>query len=611
MEGEKKKMLFKCSIKKRDYLTLLCGVIFLTFTLGIYAPFEIYLMNVNEFWFDLSMFVWVPILISIIAGIGLFLIGILLREEVFDTYTAFLFGLALAVYVQGNFLNLDVGVLNGAGIDWTQYKDNFTYNLIIWLLLVATPVIGINLKAKISRKILTGGSMLLTAMQLVSLVVLLVNFSMSDETYMHQSDETDVTTVKYVSNKNLFNISEDENIVVFLLDMYDDRYFKNLLQSDPELEEALDGFTYFTNSTGSYSTTHYSVGSLLGGGYFHNTEPYLEELNTMYADSKMVQVLEENNFRLDLYTPAEFVPSDMREGANISNYIAGKEIIGDYPLFAKYLYQTVMCRYMPNILKPHIWMDGTEFSTLKSTGEEYSSFNDDNSAFYEAFKESGIVTQNEEKCFKFIHLMGTHYPYTINKNIEKVDESETSELECAYGVLQIVIRYMAEMKEKGVYDNSSIIIMADHGFYADGVLTNPVLLVKPKGADGKMTASGAPVSHHDFQPSILYLAGLNNNEEFGESYFDIQEGEERERLFYQYYLTEENHIESNWRMIEYQIDSESNKRENFHLTDVEYLPNGEKIAHKDNCAYCQSGAVDPIETEENVPVMVVHNSLYY
>lgn len=597
----------RLKIERKDYIVLATVIVFFVFTIGIYAPLEMYLMNIDEFWFGFSDIMPTVSAVFLIGGIVLCIPGIFIKKRVLNNYIAFIFGCALTVYIQGNFLNLDVGVLNGASIDWSQYRDNFVRNLALCILFIIIPVVCVNLKIELTKKVMAYAAALMTMMQMVSLVVTFLTVGMP---HINKQDD-DNNVQMYVSSKNLFNLSEDENVVVLLCDMFDDRYFDKILPAHPELREELSGFTQFTNSTGNYSTTHYSVGTLMVGSYFHNDVPFADQLNRAYSDVKMFQALKENGYRLDIYTKPDYTPSDMWQKEDISNYIEGKEEIGNYPLFVKYLYQMVMCRYMPDILKPYIWMDGTEFSTLKAMDNECPSYDSEsNMFFYNALKENGIETQVGEKAFKFIHFNGAHYPWRLNENIEEVEESETSELENAWGAFQIALEYIDGMKEKGVYDNSAIIIMADHGLYGNGTLTNPVLLVKPRGATGELAFSEAPVSHHDFQPSILYLAGLNDDQRYGKSFFDIGENEERQRLFYQYYLQEDGY-QANFRLIEYEIDPESNKRENFHLTDVEYLPTGEKIAHRENCAYCQSGAVDPIETEENAPLYIVHDSLYY
>lgn len=41
-----------------------------------------------------------------------------------NLYEALLFSAAVCFYIQGNFLNLDVGVMNGAEIDWKDYSGH-------------------------------------------------------------------------------------------------------------------------------------------------------------------------------------------------------------------------------------------------------------------------------------------------------------------------------------------------------------------------------------------------------------------------------------------------------------------------------------------------------
>ena len=55
--------------------------------------------------------------------------------------------------------------------------------------------------------------------------------------------------------------------------MFDDEYMKEILSDEPALKENLDGFTYFDNFSGSYSTTVYSIAHLATGKNFYNEEP--------------------------------------------------------------------------------------------------------------------------------------------------------------------------------------------------------------------------------------------------------------------------------------------------------------------------------------------------
>lgn len=576
--------------KRENRIILILVSLFFSFTFCMYAPLELYLTNINEFWFGLSHFWYVVVLVGIFVFILLTLVGTILPLWAQNLYIAVIFGFSLLMYIQSNFLNIDVGVLNGGSVDWASYRIKFLINFSIWVLFICACMCVFNEKNKVVKTVVKYVSVCITLIQGVTLVVLLLTC---------KSDIDKDAITQYVSAKDIYEMSEDENVIVFLMDMFDDRYFKQLLEQEPELAEAFDGFTQYVNSTGNYSTTSYSVATLLTGQYLRNTEEtYYEELNSLYEDCETFDVLSENGYKLDIYTYEGMIPQELKE--NTSNYIEGGKRISNYITFTKYLYQLAASRYMPDFVKQHVWLVGTEFNSLCEMSGEADAHSVDNIIFYENMNSKGITTQNEKKCFKFIHLDAVHYPYTMNENVERVEnDNETSDLQCARGVVKILLEYMDGMKKAGVYDNSTIIITADHGYYWDGTLTNPVLLVKPQNSEGILQVSNAPVSQHDLHPSILSYAGLNENGEFGKAYYDIEENADRERFFYQYYLQDDS-VGGKYRLIEYAIDPDGNERKNFNLTGVEYTLDGEKIDHFDNCTYCQSGETEPNDPDARI-----------
>lgn len=565
---------------KSKNCTILCIVVlFMVFTFFVYAPLELYLTNINEFSFTLSDFWFVIVLAGALAFSVLFIFGLVLPLKVQNLYISVLCTFSLMMYIQSNFLNIDVGVLNGGSVDWALYRMSFLKNFVLWVLVISGGMCIYTHKIRIMKKVMSYVSVCLTLIQGVTLIVLLLT---------GQTDVSTDSTEWYLSSKDIYEVSEEENVIVFLMDMFDDRYFKELLELEPELAEKFDGFTEYANSTGNYSTTSYSIATLMTGQYFTNSEDSLkEEVDVLYENCETFDILKENGYRLDIYTYEASVPSKLMNSTN--NYIQGSNKIASYLKLAEYFYRGAASRYMPDFMKQYVWLIGTEFDFLSVRCGEADAHSVDNVEFYENMLSEGITVQDKEKCFKFIHLDAVHYPYTMNENVERVEENSVSAQSCARGVLKILLEYMNEMKDAKVYDNSSIIIMADHGYYWDGVLTNPVLLVKPKNATGTLKVSDAPVSQHDFHASILTLAGLNEDGRYGLSYADLEENDEdRERLFYQYYLGE-GAVNRKYRLIEYTIDSEGNERKNFHLTGVEYTVDGEKINHFAHCEYCKSG----------------------
>ena len=571
----------------KNKTALILSSCFCTFMFILYAPLELYLTNISEFWFSLSHLLPLLCILALLSWLLLILVGRKMPLWMQNIYISTLIGMDIAMYIQANFLNLDVGVLNGADIMWSEYKVQFLLNFVVWVICISICIGLYNERKVILKKGLVYLSGAIFLIQLFTLVTLLI---------MNIMTENKNTATKYVSNYNIYTVSE-ENIVVFMLDMFDDRYFEELLRKNTDLERELEGFTYFDNSIGTYSTTSHSIATLLTGGYLRNSEEtYYEEIDTLYEKCDAFNVLLDNDYTLDIYTYDGMIPTQLRNQTR--NYLDGKIHISNYVEFTKNVYKLVACKYLPDFVKQYAWMVGTEFEQLREVIGDADVHSVDNVDFYNNLMRCGINIEGD-KNFKFIYLEATHYPYTMNENGERVSEDETSVIQCAEGVLKIVQTYLEGMKAVGVYDDSAILIMADHGYYWDGVLTNPVLLVKPMKSTGNLQVNSAPVSHQDFLASVLSFAGLNEDGKYGKDYYSIALDDSRERLFYQYYLGEDA-LELKWRLIEYTVDEKGNERHNYHLTGNEYTVNGERIDHFANCKLCKNGFVDSDDPEARI-----------
>lgn len=575
--------------------SMVCIILLLGFTFCIYAPYELYLTNRGEFWFPLSLFWWIPLLVgggAMLLAVG---VGMLLRGKVFAVYEAILFAMAVCIYVQGNFLNLDVGVMNGGEVEWSQYYGHFLIDALFLSFIVAILIVTALIKNAFFEKVALYVSLFLTTIQLVSLLVLLMP--------VVASGETGGSRMNYVSDKGLYEVGEESNIIVFILDMYDDEYFKEILATEPEIKRELDGFTYFSNFTGSYSTTSYSLAHLSTGKYCYNESDVTAWAEDVSKQRLYLDEVVDNDYQLYLYsTLTVFFPDRFEDMAE--NYLNAPLKISNKLHFSYDLYQLAALKYFPDFVKPFLWMTGTEFDYWKSVDSQYAPYSVDNLVFKQGLEKQGISTGTQAKQFKLIHLNGSHYPYDIDENAKRVEEDSVTAVQCARGVLCIVQEYMDELKKNGNYDNSAIIITADHGYYWDGVLTNPVLMVKPKGASGELIINEAPVCQGDFAPTVLGLAGLNQDHSYGESVFEISQDSQRERYFYQYYLKERSDKGEIFRLIEYQADSKSNSPSDYKLTDVEYTVNGEKIRHSEYCKTCKGKAAK--DEEEYDPPRIVH-----
>ena len=563
------KKIKQISVNKYDVVLILAT----SFFLFIYAPLEIIINNIGEFWFGISSALAICISVCIVLFILLVVyFGLVKNKRLLGASRVILLSILLSTFLQGDFLNINFGVLNGADVEWKKYLGRMILDLVVWAVILIVVAYTYCKKKKLFQSIQLATAVLILGISIITISVLLIQCKASNKK---------ATDSIVLTNDGLFDTTTNDNIVVFVLDMFDNDYMTQLLETKPDLYRELDGFVFFDNFSGTYSTTKYSMAHLYTGSMFNNFDSFDNMMQSASSQRLYTDLLTENGYKTYYYTDYNyFLPSRLINSAN--NKYIGEYEINSYKKLALRIYQLAGIKYLPNCVKPFILMDGTEFEEVKDCdgAELYSSKNS-----YLKENMSKKFSVSDEKTVRYIYMEGTHYPYLTNSNGDKQLFGNISSIECAEGVLSIVQSYINGLKAAGTYDNTAIIITADHGYYWDGTLRSPVLLVKPINSSGKLVVSHAPTCQRDWAATILDLVSIDDDS-FGDSVFDIEEKDQRERLFYQYYLSE-GEKDGNYRLIEYSIDPSGTEWSDFTLTDVDITEEGNHVAHKDNCVTCQ------------------------
>ena len=90
-------------------------------------------------------------------------------------------------------------------------------------------------------------------------------------------------------------------------------------------------------------------------------------------------------------------------------------------------------------------------------------------------------------------------PYMSNAYNELVPDNSVSGNEASYGTMRLIEDYINRLKLIDKYDDSTIIIVADHGFYN----TDSIFFVKEKNeSHPKLIVSDDPIKHSDFQEFV-------------------------------------------------------------------------------------------------------------
>lgn len=538
---------------------LFCAILFLGFISCIFAPFELYALNSQDLWFSLKDFWYIPLACGVFAMAVSALLGYFLKGKLLKIYTAVIFGFGICIYIQGNFLNLKLGLMTGADIDWTQYTGRFILDALFWIILICISIVVYLRWGKYIQKIIAGVSLFLTAVLFVTLVILIVPCL----------KENKVPECGYPTDKNLTTLSSDTNVLVFVLDYYDVDFFSQVIKDVPEFEEQLDGFTWYDNFSGCYCNTQYAIPFMLSGRYYPLAD-VLSYLDTLCEEDVYWDALIHNGYEMSIYSSSELIPE--RAGANAANFVKADFKIANHKAFTVLLYRLVMCKYFPDAVKPYVWLYGFEFEHRRQLQCEDHFYNPENLTLVDYLDRQPVTVDAECPQFKFIHVSGAHPPYSIDEWGRRTEEPSNAD-NCIKGSLRLVLRYLDEMETLNIYDNTAVIITADHGqFTAD--CTNPVFLVKPCSARGRLKSDHTPASQVDLGATILDLANIDTNA-YGISVFDT-DGENSKKRYYYKTIKVEAEItgKSPEKLIEYEVDPTGILLENFHLTGTEYGPDG-------------------------------------
>ena len=500
---------------------------------ALYAPLELFFNNTKEFRFGFRLLF--PQLLKLFGltlplCLAVFALCYLLYRRLYDTILCAGAAAFLGAYVQGMFLSGHLPPLDGTEIQWDQYAGQNILSIAVWLVICIGFVLAARfLHRKGIYRLVIAMSAFLTAVLLITGITSgIINHGFSENT-------------KYALTKNNeFTMSSDQNLVVFVVDATDSRTFSQMLAGeDPQFADILEDFTYYPNTVCTYPFTKFSIPYILHGQWYENQKDFYTFTDRAISESPLLNTLREKDYRAGIYEEDLFwIGSEsLKDLDNIEPFqyrlSSGTQLI-------KEELKLVWFKYAPWPLKRYVLVDKDRFNHLLVLPDGLIPFNDDNSDFYQTLQASD-VTVVPEKCFRFIHIEGAHVPFRYDKDVNLIENGTYEQnIECS---MTIVNAYLQKLRDAGVYDNTAIVLMADHGYghNRDRDLlgrVNPLLAVKGLGEQHPMGISEAPISYEDLQE--MYQRLLNGAP--ATEVFDAKEGDTRPRRVLLYYFEDEDYM---------------------------------------------------------------------
>lgn len=522
---------------------------YLLIFLVLFAP-AVKLVHYNHEYFALSLtelVIYVSLIAVPISGVAALLrVSCKLRAHV-DTLIVFL--LATAV-ISTFFLPVSLGVIDGVNVARLERRTEAAVLSIVMLALCVL-VILIPKSSSLRPHALKTTA----ALRLFSAVYVFLFALYAIATYPNLVGLTgEQGKTPYAS------VSGEQNVFIISFDQIQGCLLHGYLDQHPERQAALDDFVFYPDAASTYPNTNYSIASaLLGRIVSDSTESMSWALD---ARESITGTMQENGYSVfAAYSTSN--PSDTCHSVFLNGEDTAFNYFGSYENLRHALnlafgidirsiglgFPTMLPVTTPPELADYAWkLDLHQYQALVASMEVSSA----------------------RPTFYFVHFLATHQPFTYTsdgslRGISEIQRRQNiddavAQVECFVSSIE---RFVAKLKDLGVYDQSMIFFISDHG-YERGINSlshqeggeaffpqsadatgdprnikpagsyNPVLLFKDFGSTGDFTFDRSPASLIDMAPTVCASTGLECQARFEGQALHSLTSEPRERSFWLY-----------------------------------------------------------------------------
>lgn len=361
------------------------------------------------------------------------------------------------------------------------------------------------------------------------------------------------------------------NIYHILFDEFQTDKF--VITLTPEVKKQFSGFVFFPENTTIYGRTGMSVSSILQGKSYDFISPQTDyQTNAFNSESSILYWLKMAGYSTHFYLHVNLEERKLIDFLTVhSQYAKVDDFRLLFPAFRKlWIYAN-----LPEYISRH-FTDQKEIAHLKNKNLLSDSvLTTSYHAFRRYLNDEGNLPDSNR--YTYIHLIIPHFPDIFSSDCSYTkDLKKTNTLEQSRCATLLMVKFIQKLKELKRFDNSLIIISADHGSWyilKDGELVSldqdyyglewsrarsrTLLLIKPAGTSDntEMVVSNAESTLLDIAPSIVRAISLPVNMEFeGISLVDPVQLSLKRRRYY-YFYDKNNHSELTNEMTRFIIEN--------------------------------------------------------
>ena len=317
--------------------------------------------------------------------------------------------------------------------------------------------------------------------------------------------------------RDLARFSAERNIVVLLLDAFQGDLFAEIMDREPQLRPVFEGFVYYRDAAGVASSTHLSIPTIHSGRLYADDASIRQFYRETVAEGSFMAHLAQAGYRGTYVNPMmDTCPRGLAWCGHEATVHDGLAPV--YGREARLLADVAVRRTLPGFLRDYFYEGAAFDPDIHGRIERGGKLLDAVTA--------NVVVDRGPPRVKFIHLMSTHAPVKVNQDCEPrvgrhwVRDDMRRQATCA---VKRVARFMTALKKHGIYDQTTVVVLADHGsglppraptgdswtpkFQLLNGMADVLLLVKPAQSRGPLQESWRPVDLRDVSATICAESG--------------------------------------------------------------------------------------------------------
>jgi hypothetical protein len=544
-------MTTRGGILSRYGLFLLLACTAISLQLFILNPLTIYLGNVDQFLTQPQAHAGFFVKLALAAFAVLFLAGLLTRRKVTKHYLTSLFAIHVLIWAQSSLLVWDFGRLDGKSIDWSAFPERHAIDIAVWVSIIITFALLRHHLRAFAR---------------FSTLVLALQFAGVAYTYHDLSVEIaakQAGTVRPSLPEQIFGFSGKNDVLHIIADGFQTDIFEDIVlgqDANGLLHDRFEGFTVFMDNAGAYPLTHMTIPAIFSGLAYVNDAPRATFMDTALGRSSFIGNFKSAGYEIDVIVPAALnriykrLPNDHFYPVSANYHTdSNSDLLETLRIFDIALFRALPTPLKGLVYNDQRWILQSLLSGQATSGLQVFAHN----AFLSDLS-SNVSRTRDKPVYKIVHLMLSHEPMVLTSSctyagsvLPTVRTNVTNQARCS---LLNVMQLFKSLKDKGLYDSTTIILMGDHGAYVPpkrfplqdddarpGSINNPFLVamatpllaIKPARSRTPLKVSTAPTSILDTAATVTDLMGIDR-EGPGSSVFSLAPSVKRVRRYYSY-----------------------------------------------------------------------------